>query len=70
MYVVRGNAGVEKRDAEFTNPLPEHPPVDRSIFLELQQKFAVMTAMGEMIGVTRNDISFSARHRTRVRETQ
>ena len=64
--MVRGYAGVEQRDPKFLNPLPEHISIEGSILLEFQQKIPVMTSMSEVIGVTRNDISFSARHGKRV----
>ena len=64
--MVRSNAVAEKRYVKVSKPFREHLSVGRSIYPEFQKKDTVMTSMRDVIGVTRDNVSSSARHRTSV----
>ena len=70
MHMIRCYAVVEERDVEIPQPLTEKFPGACSAFLKFQYEVPVMASMCDVIGVTRDNVSFSTRHQTRIPESQ
>lgn len=60
--MVAGDGVVQDGHVPFAGYLKQATSIGVAVFCKLQEKLPIMTAMGTVIDVSRNDVSFSTRH--------
>jgi len=63
MNMVTCNAVIEEGNLKLVYVLPQTVPIFNSIDSTAQKELAIMTTVGQVIGVTRQDTAIGTRHR-------